>query len=129
MLKNKTKKIFLFSVIIWGIKKFFFTTFVWAAGNDLTLPNPLGSKANDPRVVIGNTIKAAMSVVGSLALAMFVYGGFIWLLSGGSPEKVNKGKKILVWAFIGLVIIFSSYSILNFILGTKGGFLAPFLAF
>ena len=88
------------------------------------LTNPLGN-TKDPREIIGLAIQGAMSILGSLALAMFVYGGFVWMLSAGNTEKIEKGKRILTWAFIGLVVIFSSYAVLSFILGKK--FLAPFL--
>ncbi|MEA2088769.1 MAG: hypothetical protein U9O55_02945 [Patescibacteria group bacterium] len=90
------------------------------------LSNPLGSGNNDPREIIGTGIAGAFSVMGSLALVMFIYGGFQWMLSGGNQEKVTKGKNILIWAFLGLLIIFSSYVILKFILGREG-FLSPFL--
>ncbi len=89
------------------------------------LENPLGEGKTDPRIIIGLAIKGAMSILGSLALATFIYGGFVWMLSAGNPEKVTKGRNILVWAFIGLVVIFSSYAIINFILGDN--FLSPFL--
>jgi len=88
-----------------------------------TLINPVGE--DDPRVIIGTAIKGALSILGSLALAMFVYGGFVWMLSFGSPDKVKKGRDILVWAFIGLVIIFASYAIVSFVMGE--GLLSPFL--
>lgn len=81
------------------------------------LKNPLGDDNNDPRVVIGMAIQGALGILGSLALATFIYGGFIWMLSGGSAERIEKGKKILVWAVIGLVIILTSYIIVNFIFG------------
>ena len=88
------------------------------------LENPLGGE-NDPRVIIGIGIQGAFSILGSLALVMFIYGGFQWMISGGNSEKVQKGKDILTWAFFGLLIIFSSYIIVKFILNE--GFLSPFL--
>ncbi len=78
------------------------------------LENPLGSTESIP-ALIGKVIYAVMGLVGSISLAMFVYGGIVWLTSGGSPDKVKKGKDVLVWAVIGLAIIFSSYAITNFI--------------
>ncbi|NCF74985.1 MAG: hypothetical protein GWO87_00645 [Xanthomonadaceae bacterium] len=110
------KKIF-FNILI------LFSPLITLAATGLT--NPLGKNNNDPRVIIGLGIKGAFSVMGSLALVMFVYGGFQWMISGGNQDKVKKGKDILTWAFFGLLIIFSSYIILKFILGP--GFLSPFL--
>jgi hypothetical protein len=75
------------------------------------LTNPLGT--TDPRLVIANVIKAILGITGSLALLMFVWGGIQWLISGGSPDKIKKGKDTLIWAVIGLAVIISAYAIIN----------------
>lgn len=79
------------------------------------LDNPLGS-VESPNQLIGKVINALLGLVGSLALIMFVYGGLIWMTSSGSQEKVKKGRDIIVWAGIGLIIVFSSYGLIRFIL-------------
>ena len=84
-------------------------------GDNVSLSNPLGENAT-PQVLIGRVINAVLGVVGSLALLMFIYGGLVWMTASGNSEKVEKGKSILMWATIGLVVIFSSYSLINFIL-------------
>ncbi len=38
------------------------------------------------------------------------------MTAGGNEKNVQKGKDVLVWAVIGLVVIFSSYAILSFII-------------
>lgn len=81
-----------------------------------TLPNPLGG-STDIRSIIGRVINAALGISGSVALLMFIWGGLQWLTSGGSPERIQKGKNTIVWAVLGLVLIFGSYAILNFVLG------------
>jgi len=40
-----------------------------------------------------------------LAPLMIVIGGFLFMASGGSPERAQLGKKIITWAVIGLVFI------------------------
>ena len=80
-----------------------------------TFTNPIKGVKNVNQL-IGKVINAIMGVVGSLALLMFVFGGLTWMTSGGSQEKVKKGKDILVWSAIGLVIIFSAYGITNLII-------------
>jgi hypothetical protein len=79
------------------------------------LPNPLGS-INSPQVLIGRIINTVLGVIGSLALLMFIYGGLTWMTSSGSPEKVKKGRDIIVWSAIGLVIIFASYGLVKFLI-------------
>ncbi|MEA3249860.1 MAG: pilin [Patescibacteria group bacterium] len=54
---------------------------------------------------LGNIAQLILGVTGGLALLMFVYGGFLILSSGGSQDKVKKGKDILVSAVIGIFII------------------------
>lgn len=56
-----------------------------------------------------------LGIVGSLALVMFIYGGFMFLISSGSSDKVGQAKKIIVAAVIGLVIVFSSWLIIRFV--------------
>lgn len=58
--------------------------------------------------------KLILGITGSLALLMFVYGGFIWLISGGNKEAVQKGKNILIAATIGIIIVFVAYSAVEF---------------
>ncbi len=85
------------------------------------LINPLGSVV-DPRVFIGNVIKGLMSIIGSIALFMFVYGGFLWTTSMGEGKRVERGKTIMTWAILGLAVIASAYVIVNaLILGLTQG--------
>jgi len=61
-----------------------------------------------------------LGIVGSLTLLMFIYGGFMFLISAGSSEKIGKAKTILIAAVIGLAIVFGSYLIIKFFLQTLG---------
>lgn len=75
------------------------------------LTNPLGNDINSPQDLIGQILDSVLGVIGSLALLMFVYGGITWMTSAGNQEKVKKGRDIIVWSAIGLVIIFSAYGL------------------
>ena len=78
----------------------------------IQIPNPMG-KINTPEDLIANAIKTILGITGSISLIMFVWGGFLWLTSGGNSEKVQKGKNVFIWATAGLLVIFSSYAILR----------------
>ena len=78
------------------------------------LDNPLGADVT-PQTFIGGIIRAILGIVGSLALAMFIYGGFTWMTAAGNAEQVAKGRNILVWATIGLIVIFTSYALVRFV--------------
>jgi len=79
-----------------------------------SLPNPLGPNLTVQQV-IGNIINAILGIVGSIALLMFVIGGFWWMTAGGNEERVKKGRQTLEWATFGLIVIFSAYAILRFV--------------
>lgn len=87
----------------------------------VTLQNPLGPGNNDPRVIVGNIIRAILGIVGSLALLMFIFGGFTWVTSAGNENKIAMGKNIIIWASFGLAIIFASYALVSFIIGSLTG--------
>lgn len=70
-------------------------------------------------IIIGSS-QIILGIIGSITLLMFVYGGLMFLISGGSSEKVTKAKGILTAAVIGLIIVFSSYLIIKFAFQAMG---------
>lgn len=78
--------------------------------------NPLGTV--DLNVVLGRIIRTVLGFVGALFLAMFVYGGTQWMVAGGDAKKVESGRKTLINAVIGMVVIAISYSIISIIFET-----------
>lgn len=95
-----------------------------SANEVVKLDNPLGTSvgSTDLRVILGRMVNKVLGVLGALALLVFVVGGAMWLTSGGNAEKVKNGSMAMLWAIIGLFIIFSSYAILNLVI--KGLFVA-----
>ncbi len=75
---------------------------------------------NDFLILAIRVSKIVLGLVGSLSLVMFIYGGFMFLISAGSADAVGKAKKIIVAAVIGLVIVFSSFLIVKFVLSSMG---------
>lgn len=57
-----------------------------------------------------------LGVTGSLALLMFVIGGFMWLISTGNQKMVEMGRATLVNALIGLLVILGSWLLIDFIM-------------
>lgn len=84
------------------------------APSDVTLQNPL--KTDDPIKFLGIVIKAVLGILGGIALLMFVMGGFLWMTSAGSTERIQKGRDTIVWAAIGIGVIFASYAMVDFVI-------------
>jgi hypothetical protein len=71
-------------------------------------------------ILFASAAKWILGIVGSLTLLMFIYGGFLFLTSAGSSEKITKANGVLIAAITGLAIVFSSFLIIKFILGSVG---------
>lgn len=84
--------------------------------SSINLKNPLGEANSDPRVIVGNAIKLVLGLIGSLSLLIFMYGGLTWMTSGGNSDKVKSGRDTLMWATIGLLVIFSSYTLVTYVI-------------
>lgn len=106
------KKLFF---IIFILALLFFPLFMVFAVESVSLENPMGSRTNIVDI-LGDIIAGVMGIVGSLTLLAFVVGGFLWLTAAGNAEQVKKGTQTMLWAAVGVFIIFSSYAILNLVL-------------
>ena len=118
MKKNKH----IYSLIIILLFVFFTINFVSAApivpqGDNYESG---GYELNDFLSMAVNISNIILGLVGSLTLLMFVYGGLMMIISSGNAEKVTKAKGILLAAIIGLVIVFSSYIIIQFVMTSLG---------
>jgi len=84
------------------------------------LDNPLGNEEDGIYVILGRIIKALLGIVGSISLLMFIYGGITLLTSAGASEKIKKGQQTLVWASLGILVVFASYAVLKFVFSAFG---------
>lgn len=89
------------------------------AAQTYRLYNPLGDVVN-PYVLVGRIIRIILGASGVLALALFVYGGMLMIISNGDPKKTAAGKNTLIWVSLGFVFIFASYAIITAILAAVG---------
>ncbi|HEY5550157.1 MAG TPA: pilin [Candidatus Saccharimonadales bacterium] len=55
-------------------------------------------------------------IVGVVAVIMIIYGGFRYITSGGSPEKVTGAKNTILYGLIGLIIVALAQIIVRFVL-------------
>ncbi|PIR93767.1 hypothetical protein COT97_04870 [Candidatus Falkowbacteria bacterium CG10_big_fil_rev_8_21_14_0_10_39_11] len=66
--------------------------------------------------VIGGILKVLLGIVGALALVMFIYGGVMFMFSEGDSGRVKTARDILIWAALGLLTVFASFTVLNFVI-------------
>lgn len=80
------------------------------------LPNPL--KADDVPTLVSYMVRGLLGISGAIALLMLVWGGITWMTSSGNADRVKRGRDTIVWAIFGLIAIFMSYAIINFLFET-----------
>lgn len=85
-------------------------------GVDIVVP-----EGPDLFVVVQNLLNTTFGVVGIIAVIMIIIGGFHYMTSQGSPEKVQKGKNTILYGIVGLVICLSAFAIVNFVLASLNG--------
>jgi len=116
------KKYFLQIIIIASLALILAPNFVLAASNDLLgleiIRDELGLGTRDLRETIAMLLNQAMGLLGIIAVVVILYGGFVWMLSGGDDEKVKKAKDTMVSGIIGIVIVLTSFSLANFIINS-----------
>ena len=66
--------------------------------------------------LIGNMIKIFLGIVGTIALLVFLYSGIMWMLAGGKEAFVQKAESSMIWAALGLFVVFISYTIITYLI-------------
>lgn len=54
--------------------------------------------------------------IGLFAFAMVIYGGYLWIASGGEAQKKQKAQSTLTWSIAGLAFYYLIKMFLNWIL-------------
>lgn len=70
--------------------------------------------------ILPNVIQAAFLIIGSVIVIMIIWAGIKFIMSGGDAKQIEGARKIVTYAIIGLVIVFGSYFIINFIAKVTG---------
>lgn len=81
----------------------------------------IGTGTTDVRVTIARIIRVAFGLLGTVALLLILYAGFLWMTAGGDEDKVSAAKKTMTSAVIGLVIMLSAFAITSFVLNALIG--------
>ena len=72
-------------------------------------------------VVVQRVISAVLAIVGLLASIYLIYGGVLYLTSGGDTKAADKAKHVILSAIIGVIIIFVSWALVNYVMSALFG--------
>ena len=119
-MKKLLQKLAILGIIIMGVSGAVVAPAYAEDVNDTSCPTFLGMRSWDCGVdtnpgsedelttmvwaIVGNVIIDATILAAYCALGFVIYGGYLYIFSGGDPNKTASGKKTLSHAFIGLAI-------------------------
>lgn len=83
-----------------------------------SIGSSLGLGEADLRTTAMNVIRLLLALMTLIAVTLIIYGGFVWLTSAGNEENVEKAKRIISAAVIGLIIILLAWAIVIFVAKT-----------
>lgn len=121
---SRQRKIVSLAASIGLAATFVLPTVVLAQGGSLNA-NDLGVGAigstvklgsGDVRQTAARIINVALGFLGIIAVVVVLLGGFKYMTSGGSTEKTDEARKLIVSGIIGLAIILSAWAITSFVI-------------
>lgn len=121
--KSTLKQILVLLGVMTGVLALFNMIPVAGAQSMLSTGDNIGAVSQatggetDLRELIKTLINYALGFLGLFAVIMVIYGGFLYVSSAGDEEKVGKGKNIILYAVIGIIIILLSFVLVNAVLG------------
>ncbi|MBI5466571.1 MAG: hypothetical protein HY974_04790, partial [Candidatus Kerfeldbacteria bacterium] len=108
----------VFNALLWPV-------LTWAQTANTNLENPLGTNIYFPEIW-ARLAGGLLFVTGTLALAVVIIGGYRILTAAGNAENFAQGKKMIVYAILGMFIAVGSYAILATAIGVLTGGAKPF---
>jgi hypothetical protein len=132
MIVNKISKVFLCLIVFLFSANIVFAQISGSGSGSQTGSSVSGSnsscetkicnylKVDSIPALVKTILSAILGIVGTLALAMFVYGGLTWMTSAGRQDAVSRGKGIITWATLGLIMVFFSYVLIKFVFEAIG---------
>ncbi|OGH19091.1 MAG: hypothetical protein A2868_00215 [Candidatus Levybacteria bacterium RIFCSPHIGHO2_01_FULL_40_15b] len=77
-----------------------------------------------PEFTIGHLATVALQVAMisgiGLSLGYLVYGGFLWLQSSGDKQKLDKARRTIIYAIVGLIVMSLALVIVNVVASAFG---------
>jgi FtsH-binding integral membrane protein len=98
-----------------------FTAATAFAGFGGPVPVISGAATGNTRGAVTTTLNFVLSFLALLAVVFIIIGGFRIATAGGNEENLTKGRKMIIYALIGLVVVFFANIIVGFITSELAG--------
>ena len=84
--------------------------------SDKSNSNSASGLTNTVSFTVGTVLDQVFGILGIFALALIIYSGIKYIISFGNVKKAKEARDFMIWAAIGLVVIFLSYAVVKFVL-------------
>jgi PKD repeat protein len=74
------------------------------------------TSSTDLKDFIITVVNWALTFLGLISVLVIIYGGVLYVTSGGEEEKTQTGKKAIQYAVVGILIILGSFAFVNTII-------------
>jgi cytochrome bd-type quinol oxidase subunit 2 len=91
----------------------------------LDISATIGLGTESPQKTAVNIIRAVLGLLGIASVVMIILGGYWWLTAAGNEQRVERAKKILTSAIIGLIIILLAWAIVWYTIRTSANVTKP----
>ncbi len=78
--------------------------------------NPQSASTQTVIVFVGKLLSRALVFAGTLTIVFLIIAGSDYILAFGKDERIERGKRAMFWAIMGLVVIMASYAIVQAVL-------------
>jgi len=83
------------------------------------IENPIS--ANSLEEAITNIVNGVLGLTAIVAVAFIVYGGFLYITSQGDQQQIEAGKKAIIGAVLGIIVVGLAYVVVKFVITAVGG--------
>lgn len=88
-------------------------------GTGNAYPKTIFDEKKTASEIFGQVISIALGVAFAVSVIMVIWGGYSYITSAGNEEKATEGRKTVLYALIGMVIVILSFvivrAVVNFI--------------
>lgn len=67
--------------------------------------------------VLANGLNLVYFLAGVAAVIVIIIGGVLYSTSAGNSASITKAKNMILYAIVGLVVVFAAFAITNFVIG------------
>ncbi len=108
------KRVEIFSILF--LSFFFLPFLVLAVGDGIVPCKDSSCSICDLVELAQNIINFLVMAAASIATALFVYAGILYIFAGGDKEKISKAHSIFFNVVVGFVIVLAAWLIVDLVM-------------